>query len=167
MPEMRDGHRNDCKSCNLAAKAARYRANPGPARARAQQWRLDNPDRYAANQAEFRSSGRKALADRKSHLKRRFGMTPEQYDAMLVEQGGGCAICRRPPRSDISLHVDHDHSTGRIRGILCFRCNNSLGDLEDDPMLLRAALRYLEPAPIREPELDVRLAELKCRRRAG
>lgn len=166
MPEMRDGHRNDCKACNLAAKAARYRANPAPARARTQRWRVENPERYSATQAAFRASGGKARADRKSHLKRKFGMTPEQYDEMLLAQGGGCGICRRSPRPDISLHVDHDHETGRIRGLLCFRCNNSLGDLEDDPALLWAALRYLEPEPPRDLLLEARLAELKARRLA-
>ncbi|MFP5317536.1 MAG: endonuclease VII domain-containing protein [Acidimicrobiia bacterium] len=144
MAQMRDGHRNDCKACNLAAKAARYQANPGPARARAQQWRIDNPERYASNQADFRASGRKAIADRKSHLKRNYGLTIEQYEAMLLAQGGGCGICRRTPRPDISLHVDHDHASGAIRGILCFKCNNALGDFEDDPVLLRRALAYVE-----------------------
>lgn len=167
MPQMRDGFRNDCKACNNAAKAARYRANPGPARERTQQWRKENPERYAATQAAFRLSGGKARSSRKSHLKRKFGLTIEQYEAMLAEQGGGCAICHRSPRDDISLHVDHDHSTGRIRGLLCFRCNNSLGDMEDDPSLLRAALRYLEPVVERDLLIEARIAELKARRLAG
>jgi hypothetical protein len=63
---------------------------------------------------------------------------------MLAEQGGGCGICRKPPREDISLHVDHDHITGRIRGLLCFTCNNALGDFEDDASLLRSAVTYVE-----------------------
>lgn len=162
MAEMRDGYRNDCKSCNLAAKASRYRANPEPAKQRTQEWRLANPEKYAETQARFRASGGKKVADRRSHLKRKFGITPEQYEAMLAAQGGGCAICERPPREDISLHVDHDHETGRIRGLLCFRCNNSLGDLDDDPALLRAALQYVEPPDDADRELVLaRLAGLK------
>jgi hypothetical protein len=161
MPEMRDGYRNDCKACNLAAKAARYQANPERARERTQRWRIANPDKYAATQAAFRASGGKKQADRRSHLKRKFGLTVEEYDAMLARQGGGCGICGRPPRPDISLHVDHDHETGRIRGLLCFRCNNSLGDLDDDPVLLRAALRYVEPTVDDDrPLVLARLAEL-------
>jgi hypothetical protein len=62
---------------------------------------------------------------------------------MLEAQGGGCCICGRPPRDDISLHVDHDHSTGEIRGILCFRCNNALADFQEDTALLRNAIGYL------------------------
>lgn len=62
---------------------------------------------------------------------------------MLASQGGGCAICGRAPREDIALHVDHDHATGAIRGLTCFRCNNALGDFADDPSLLEHAAAYL------------------------
>ena len=89
----------------------------------------------------FIASGGKKVADRRSHLKRKYGMTIEQYDAMLEAQGGGCFICGRPPREDISLHVDHDHSTGKVRGILCFCCNNALADFQEDPALLRRRRR--------------------------
>ena len=143
-------HRNDCKACNLAAKAARYRANPEPFKERTRLWRVENPDRYAANQAAFRASGRKRISDRKSHLKRKFGLTLEQYDAMLAQQGGGCGICGKPPRDDIALHVDHDHETGQIRGLLCFTCNNALGDFEDDASLLRSAVTYVERPLVQE-----------------
>lgn len=83
---------------------------------------------------------RKMRAD---HLMRKYGITVEQYDAMLDGQGGGCFICGRPPRPDISLHVDHDHSTGQVRGILCFGCNKALADFQDDPALLGKAASYL------------------------
>lgn len=70
-------------------------------------------------------------------------MTIEQYDAMLEEQGGGCFICGRPPREDSSLHVDHDHSTGNVRGILCFACHSALADFQEDPELLKKAASYV------------------------
>jgi hypothetical protein len=146
----RDGHRPDCKSCNLAAKHARYVANPEAAKERTRRWREENPERYRAHQQLATESGRKALSNRKSHLKRKYGMTIEDYDRMLEAQGGGCAICGRPPRPDISLHVDHNHETGRIRGILCWPCNNLLGDVQDDPVRLYAAAGYLS----RDLELD-------------
>jgi hypothetical protein len=167
MTGMKDGYRNECKACNLAAKAARYKANPEPARQRAQQWKRDNPDRYLANQQVFRESGRKKIADRKSHLKRKYGLTPEAYDSLFAEQGGGCAICRRSPRGPIAFHIDHDHETGRIRGLLCFRCNNALGDFDDDPAVLRAAIDYLEPATERDPLIEARLDGLKAMRAAS
>ncbi len=73
---------------------------------------------------------------------RKFGMTLDEYDVMLDAQNGGCAICTRAPE-ETSLHVDHDHSTGRIRALLCFQCNNALADFREDPDLLRNAVTYL------------------------
>ena len=144
MAGMKDGYRNDCKACNLAAAAARHKANPQPARDRARRWKQENPERDAARQRAYRESGRKSISDRRSYLKRTYGISLEQYDEMLAAQGGVCAICGCTPRDDISLHVDHDHTTGEIRGLTCFRCNNSLGDLNDDPRRLRRAIEYLE-----------------------
>jgi Recombination endonuclease VII len=141
---MRDGHRNDCKVCDLAAKRARYRADPAKAVARVTQWQQANPDRVKATQRARRSKPEVKRAERARHLRTKYGITIEQYDEMLAGQGGGCAICGREPRPDISLHLDHDHDSGQLRGILCFRCNNALGDFDDDVSLLRAAVRYLE-----------------------
>ena len=92
------------------------------------------------------------LRQQAGHLKRKFGMTIEQYEVMLAAQGGGCFICGRAPREDISLHVDHDHSTGRVRGILCFCCNNALADFQDDPALLRKAASYVSSNSIEVAE---------------
>ena len=106
-------------------------------------------------------------AERSSYLKRTYGITLEHYETMLDEQGGGCGICGRPPSESFALHIDHDHRTGHIRGLLCFGCNNSLGDFDDDPARLLAAVDYLCRAVPRDPELDMRLAELKAWREAG
>jgi hypothetical protein len=100
------------------------------------------------------------LRQRAGHLMRKFGMTIEQYDAMLEAQGGGCFICGRPPREDISLHVDHDHFTGKVRGILCFCCNNALADFQDDPELLRKAAGYVSWHASHE---EVELARARAR----
>lgn len=86
---------------------------------------------------------------RSGALLRVYGITVEQYDAMLAEQGGVCALCGKPPAmnggpSGNRLHVDHDHETGRVRALLCSTCNISLGGFRDDPVLLRKAADYLE-----------------------
>ncbi len=166
MTGMRDGHRNECKACNLAAQAAKRHADPGPNRERALRWKRENPERVAAKAAAYRASGRKSISDRKSHLKRRFGLTLEQYDDMLRSQGGGCALCKRPARPGKALHVDHDHETGRVRGLLCFTCNNALGDFEDEPARLRAAIAYLHRHDGLEPLIRQRLDDLKQMRPA-
>ena len=77
--------------------------------------------------------------ERTYHLRRRYGITGEEADAMLAEQGGVCAICEVAP----AVHVDHDHATGAVRALLCFNCNGGLGQFKDDPALLRAAAEYV------------------------
>lgn len=142
--EARDGRRPDCKACNLARQRARRDANPELNRARVRAWREANPGRDRERMDRFAAAGKRRLSNRRSHLKRKYGLTIEQYDEMLAVQGGGCAICTRQPRDDISLHVDHCHETGEIRGILCFRGNNALGDFGHDRALLHAAAAYLD-----------------------
>jgi hypothetical protein len=157
----RDGHRGDCKPCNLAAKHERYMADPAKVKAQVKRWQQANPERVNATQRLRRAKPEVKLQARAGHLMRKFGLTLEQYDAMLEAQDGGCFICGRPPRDDISLHVDHDHSTGKVRGILCFCCNNALADFQDDPALLRKAASYVtRNSP--EVEEEIQLA----RRRA-
>jgi hypothetical protein len=70
-----------------------------------------------------------------------FGLTPQDVDSMVTEQGGLCAICR----ASEPKHIDHDHETDRVRGILCGPCNMGLGLFGDEPGRLLAAIRYLAP----------------------
>lgn len=163
MAEMRDGHRNDCKVCNLAAKARRYRANPEPAKERVRTWQAENADRVAEYRRRYNAKPERKAQNRRSHLQRKYGITPERYDEMLAAQGGGCALCGRPPREDIALHVDHDHGTGAIRLLLCFPCNNLLGDAGDDPALLEKAASYLHR---HDPVVQDEVAMVKARARA-
>lgn len=72
-----------------------------------------------------------------------YGITPEQYDMMLTAQGGKCKICGGSPRSS-RLHVDHDHKTGRVRGLLCWWCNKTIVPGRMTPKLLRSAADYLD-----------------------
>ena len=80
---------------------------------------------------------------RKPTRRKQLGVTVEQYDALLAAQGGGCAICGNPPKTR-RLHVDHDHKTGRVRGLLCHRCNRALPNWVTERWLYRAAA-YLAP----------------------
>ncbi|MFD9455486.1 endonuclease VII domain-containing protein [Streptomyces sp. NPDC059985] len=82
----------------------------------------------------------RAAEGRASHLKRAYGMTEAERDAMVAAQNGLCGICLKAP----AVHVDHCHSTGRVRGVLCFNCNSAIGKLGDDPDTLRRAISYLE-----------------------
>jgi len=156
----RDGRRGDCRACFAKRAAERHAANPEPGRERARRWQQENPDRGRAQRERAKADGRRAAQDRRSYLKRKYGITPEQYDEMLAQQGGGCAICGRPPTPGISLHVDHDHETCAIRRLLCFLCNNLLGDAGDDPSLLEKAAGYLHE---HDPEVQEERALVKAR----
>lgn len=72
-----------------------------------------------------------------------YGITREEYDVMAVAQNYKCKICKNVNRSHARLVIDHDHTTGRIRGLLCGQCNSALGLLKDDIGLLEAAILYL------------------------
>ena len=71
------------------------------------------------------------------------GVTEAGYMAMLASQGGGCAICGNPPDTRKAHALDHDHETGKARGILCQKCNTGLGQFNDRPELLHLAIQYL------------------------
>jgi hypothetical protein len=77
---------------------------------------------------------------REYHLRHRYGIGQVDFDEMLLLQGGVCAICG----AGDPQHVDHDHRTGRVRGILCFNCNGGLGQFRDDPAILAQAITYLK-----------------------
>ena len=87
---------------------------------------------------------------RSRHLRLMYGLTIADYQRLLQKQKGKCAICKRPEHKISNksgkkqpLVVDHNHKTGEVRGLLCCRCNRSIGLLEDDPRLLLAAYKHL------------------------
>jgi hypothetical protein len=77
------------------------------------------------------------------HLRRRYGIGAADVEKMLETQGWICLVCHTTLTLK-TAHVDHDHATGAVRGILCFNCNGGLGQFRDDALVLRRAARYLE-----------------------
>jgi hypothetical protein len=115
-----------------------------------------------------KASKDKVGGSRTYHLKRRYGITAEESDAMLEAQGGLCAICRTAP----AAHVDHNHDSGEVRELLCFNCNGGLGQFKDDPGVLRAAADYVErhralPRSVSRPEAGEEPGIPPGRRRPG
>lgn len=126
-----------CKACISIARAERYRKDP-------ERYRSARRDRHARLRGTPEYD-----ATTLGHVRRtalgRFGLTEEGYQWVLAQQGGKCKICRQSePVSGRRLAVDHDHATGRVRGLLCGNCNRALGMMGDDPQRLRAAAEYLE-----------------------
>jgi Recombination endonuclease VII len=82
-------------------------------------------------------------------LKAQYGMTEQDYYERLEAQGGACSICGRSPEEagQVRLVVDHDHATGRVRGLLCQPCNQGLGRFGDSIERLVSAVRYLDRPP--------------------
>lgn len=109
-------------------------------------WKRGHSVRKHSDPANF---DHKAAKDNE-YILRKYGVTREQYDAMVVEQGGLCDICGtdNPGKSSRSKRaarwsIDHNHATGEVRGLLCRGCNAALGLFNDDSDLLDAAAEYL------------------------
>lgn len=120
---------------------ALYAADPAKFTERGRAWRAANPDRAKACANARYAQNRERIRQQK--LTRTFGLGPNEYERMLAEQSGLCAICSLPP-GETALAVDHDHETGAVRGLLCSRCNMALGGFRDSPEILTAALEYLK-----------------------
>jgi hypothetical protein len=119
--------------------------NPEDKKAYHRAWYARNKEKVTAQRKlAYDPEARKSTCRRYS-LKNQFGITPEQYEEMFVRQGGVCAITGRKPGRR-RLAVDHDHKTGRIRGLLYHSINSAMGHFGDDPELLEAAARYLRRA---------------------
>jgi hypothetical protein len=106
-----------------------YAAHKDEISARRRRNRAENPD-YARKRGKYYD------------LKRRYGLSAEDYNALLARQGGVCAICGKQPSQ--TLCVDHNRKTRKVRRLLCRKCNLGIGHFDDDPRLLRAATDYLE-----------------------
>mgnify|MGYP001595372411 CR=1 FL=1 len=115
--------------------------DPGSA-ARTKQWRKNNPDKVRKQiQSRYaRPSYQRYMRD--YHLQLKYGMSHEDYERMLVDQEGLCRVCKRPDLN-CRLAVDHDHTTRKVRGLLCGMCNKALGLLGEDPLRILALLNYV------------------------
>lgn len=102
---------------------------------------LCRPCHRRATKASAARYPEKLAARKRRYQVRKYGLTLDQHAAMLRAQDGRCAICLTKPSVD--LCIDHDHATGRVRGLLCGRCNKALGGFKDDQDALLRALKYL------------------------
>lgn len=110
-------------------------------------WRTANDKekgRIAAKKWAAKNGDRIRLAGKRQKLKK-YGLTLEGFDQMLLRQSNSCAICSETlGKKSHDTHIDHCHSTGRVRAILCNHCNNVIGRARENPAILRLAAAYLE-----------------------
>ena len=119
-----------CRACHQAKSAEWRAANIDAVRASVRRSYTRNADKHRAKGLDY-------------HYMRKFGMTRAEKVAMVVSQGG-CAICRTVEPRGRGWCVDHDHKTGRVRGILCAPCNIAIGHFAENTRSMAAAIKYLE-----------------------
>ena len=126
-PDREGARQSHCKECNRAR-------NRTP---QAREWQRRQREKHRAKRLP-------EMRDRR--LMRLYGLTPEEHNAMEAAQNSLCAICNRPERlkGGRRLSIDHCHSTGAIRGLLCSRCNTAIGSFDDNIELMRRAIEYLQ-----------------------
>lgn len=120
-----------CADCNSVERKEYYKNNINKEKVLQKKWNESNPDKiYAA------------------HLKARYGLKWDEYNKLLSQHNNKCATCN----SDKKLCVDHNHMTGKVRGILCSFCNMALGFAKDDPRILQNLINYLSKHSIFQQE---------------
>lgn len=127
------------------AAKRRYAANPERQKEATRHWRSRQPDHVQGVRSEQHRRNQANGKAREWHL-RKYGITLEDEQALYDQQGGCCAICGAalgPYGLNRHAHLDHDHATGIVRGILCRGCNLGLGNFMDEPTLLEIAITYL------------------------
>jgi hypothetical protein len=96
-----------------------------------------------AKRYHLENRAKRSFQNRDWNLKQKFGITAQEYDLMLEQQDNACKICKSVD-SDRGLAVDHDHLTGKVRGLLCGKCNRGLGHFDDSIEMLELAIKYLK-----------------------
>ena len=135
----------------LANRKRYYAKNQEEQIEKSRLWRANNPEKLLLQQKlakEKYNNPDEKKRRRNLHLIKTYGISLDDYNTLLAQQGGVCAICKRDYKGtrngvEIGHHVDHDHATGKVRGILCTRCNVALGQFDDSIEYLNNAIKYL------------------------
>lgn len=148
----KDGLQFRCKDCDKKYHNARYLRDKEKINQQTKAWKAANKEKALAKGREWREKNKEKVKgyQRISNLRKNFGISVEEYEKRFKEQNGVCAICEQPETyihtqtgKPARLAVDHCHTTGKVRKLLCKSCNNGLGLFRDLPMLLEKAAAYL------------------------
>lgn len=143
----KDGLKGQCYACTALERKEYVARNPEKAaeasRKSASKWQKEHRVKSSANKQKYKKDHPDKTRD--GYYRRTYGITLADYDQMLVDQGGVCKICGAdsPGGRGWRFQVDHCHLTGRVRGLLCYRCNTLLGNAQDSPATLARAIEYL------------------------
>lgn len=140
-----------CSRCRVTKARSEFYPDHRPGRDRQAHCKECNRDKQRIHREKHgprvRNNEKTIYARRRwgNHLQRKYSITVDEYESMLQSQDGKCAICGagEPGGRAKRFHVDHDHATGDIRGILCVRCNYMIGYSKDSPEILRKGADYL------------------------
>lgn len=143
-----DGHRKQCKEC-MKKVAAKW---PKPSKEKSREHSRRHYYKHQEKEIQRSSSVNRSRKDaiRDKRYQKEYGITLEDFEAMRAAQGGVCACCGDEEKSihrkgaAINLHVDHCHDTGKVRGLLCTRCNIGIGFLMNDVEIMLKAAIYIE-----------------------
>ena len=105
-------------------------------------WILENREYYLERRKKYNSKKNTRQMERNRKLKQNYNITLDEYNLMVEAQQNRCLICNTMPLNK-KLYVDHNHTTGRIRGLLCHHCNSGLGYFKDNTKFLQKAIEYL------------------------
>lgn len=159
--ESKDGFRSRCKKCMLDKRLAASLQTRQENVVKSREWRRNNREKVAEwRREDYKNNPEKYKAWAAAHIEkngaydgdmraaRRFKISLEEYYSMIDSQGNRCAVCKEYETRVINgkfcrLCVDHDHKTGKIRGLLCHDCNTALGKFEDNVERIRSAIEYL------------------------
>ena len=140
-----------CKTCNVEKEEDSFYRNRGSRLASCKQCCYEKELKYFSDPDN-------RLKKRKTTIKRKYGLSFEDYVKMLESQSYSCKICNKALEEngskDIKPHIDHCHSTGRVRGVLCSYCNTMLGVFNDDPEYFYKAINYLKGSDEKETETN-------------
>ena len=135
---------------NKEAQKAYYEKNKEACKAYSKAYKEKNKEAIAAQRKSYREKNKEAI---KAYLiLKKYGITLAEKKEMLNEQGNKCKICLQDFPSDVAPNVDHCHTSGKVRGLLCWNCNIGLGSFKDNPVVLIKAAEYLKE----QGEQDVR-----------
>jgi hypothetical protein len=138
------GFNSECKACGIEQKRIRNLLD-SDYKNKVSRWNISSYPRIKEWRKNLKETNPLLwkFRERKWALKKNYGITPEDYLAMFIQQEGLCACCRNPPKEGKILCVDHCHQTNKIRGLLCESCNLVLGKVKDNTFTLKNMIKYL------------------------